>query len=335
MKNPPASLAHLDFVAGIPSLDVSHFTQGTEVQRTQFVHDLGTAYREVGFVAIGGHGIPQDVIDELYNEAETFFALPADVKAKHEHPEHNRQRGFVSFGTEHAKDSDAADLKEFWQVGQCDVPEGADMTHYPPNAVVAERPLLSVKSEALYRNLEAVGRDVLKAIALHLELDEDYFEAYVPGGNSILRLIHYPPILQEPQSSVRAGQHEDINLITLLVGASASGLEVMDTAGNWTPVTALPNQLVVNVGDMLQRLTNQELKSTTHRVVNPPRELWGKPRFSMPFFCHPVPYMNLGALEQCVPAGEDPKESPITAGAYLAERLREIGLIGDTSSEKE
>jgi isopenicillin N synthase-like dioxygenase len=299
------------------------------------VHDLGTAYREVGFVAIGGHGIPQDVIDELYNEAETFFALPADIKAKHEHPEHNRQRGFVSFGTEHAKDSDAADLKEFWQVGQCDVPEGADMTHYPPNAVVAERPLLSVKSEALYRNLEAVGRDVLKAIALHLELDEDYFEAYVPGGNSILRLIHYPPILQEPQSSVRAGQHEDINLITLLVGASASGLEVMDTAGNWTPVTALPNQLVVNVGDMLQRLTNQELKSTTHRVVNPPRELWGKPRFSMPFFCHPVPYMNLGALEQCVPAGEDPKESPITAGAYLAERLREIGLIGDTSSEKE
>lgn len=335
MKNPPASLAHLDFVAGIPSLDVSHFTQGTEAQRTQFVHDLGTAYREVGFVAIGGHGIPQDVIDELYNEAETFFALPADIKAKHEHPEHNRQRGFVSFGTEHAKDSDAADLKEFWQVGQCDVPEGADMTHYPPNAVVAERPLLSVKSEALYRNLEAVGRDVLKAIALHLELDEDYFEAYVPGGNSILRLIHYPPILQEPQSSVRAGQHEDINLITLLVGASASGLEVMDTAGNWTPVTALPNQLVVNVGDMLQRLTNQELKSTTHRVVNPPRELWGKPRFSMPFFCHPVPYMNLGALEQCVPAGEDPKESPITAGAYLAERLREIGLIGDTSSEKE
>lgn len=335
MKNPPASLAHLDFVAGIPSLDVSHFTHGTEAQRTQFVHDLGTAYREVGFVAIGGHGIPQDVIDELYNEAETFFALPADVKAKHEHPEHNRQRGFVSFGTEHAKDSDAADLKEFWQVGQCDVPEGADMTHYPPNAVVAERPLLSVKSEALYRSLEAVGRDVLKAIALHLELDEDYFEAYVPGGNSILRLIHYPPILQEPQSSVRAGQHEDINLITLLVGASASGLEVMDTAGNWTPVTALPNQLVVNVGDMLQRLTNQELKSTTHRVVNPPRELWGKPRFSMPFFCHPVPYMNLGALEQCVPAGEDPKESPITAGAYLAERLREIGLIGDTSSEKE
>jgi isopenicillin N synthase-like dioxygenase len=148
-------------------------------------------------------------------------------------------------------------------------------------------------------------------------------------------LIHYPPILQEPKSSVRAGQHEDINLITLLVGASASGLEVMDTAGNWTPVTALPNQLVVNVGDMLQRLTNQELKSTTHRVVNPPRELWGKPRFSMPFFCHPVPHMSLDALEQCVPAGEAPKEAPITAGAYLAERLREIGLVGDASSEKE
>ena len=184
MKNPPASLAHLDFVAGIPSLDLSHFTQGTGTQRAQFVQDLGAVYREVGFVAIGGHGIPQVLIDGLYSAAESFFALPAKTKAQHEHPEHNRQRGFVSFGTEHAKDSEAADLKEFWQVGQCDVPEDADLKHYPPNAVVAERPLLSVKSEDLYRSMEAVGRDVLKAISLHLNMNEDYFEAYVPGGSS-------------------------------------------------------------------------------------------------------------------------------------------------------
>lgn len=329
MKNPPASIAHLDFVAGIPTLDLSDFVSGSEQQRAQFVNDLGAVYREVGFAAISGHGIQQEVIDKMYDEAQSFFALPSDVKMKHQHPEHNHQRGFVSFGTEHAKDSDAADLKEFWQVGQTHVPEGADMANYPPNAAVGERPHLSVQSDDLYKNLERVGQHILRAIALHLNLDEAYFASFVEGGNSILRLIHYPPITSEPQSSVRAGQHEDINLITLLVGASASGLEVMDTAGEWTSVQATPDQLVVNVGDMLQRLTNQELKSTTHRVVNPPKDQWGKPRFSMPFFCHPVPHMSLAALPQCVPAGEKPKEPATTAGEYLEERLRQIGLIKD------
>ena len=245
---------------------------------------------------------------------------------QHEHPEHNRQRGFVSFGTEHAKDSKAADLKEFWQVGQMNVPADADMKNYPPNAEVEECPGLAPQADALYQSLERVGRDMLKAIALHLGLDEQYFEQFVPGGNSILRLIHYPPITSEPESSVRAGQHEDINLITLLVGASADGLEVMDKAGVWTAVKALPEHLVVNVGDMLQRLTNHELKSTTHRVVNPPREKWGQPRFSMPFFCHPVPDMSLAALPQCVATGETPIDPPTTAGEYLHERLQEIGL---------
>ena len=252
--------------------------------------------------------------------------MPTEAKLKHEHPEHNRQRGFVSFGTEHAKDSNAADLKEFWQVGQTNIPEGADMDNYPPNAEVEERPHLAPQADALYQGLEHVGRQMLKAIALHLGLEESYFEHFVPGGNSILRLIHYPPITSEPASSVRAGQHEDINLITLLVGASADGLEVMDKEGSWTAVKALPEHLVVNVGDMLQRLTNHELKSTTHRVVNPPREKWGLPRFSMPFFCHPVPSMSLAALPQCVEDGQAPIDEPTTAGAYLHERLREIGL---------
>ena len=326
MKNPPNSVAHLDFVAGIPTLDLSHFTSGTAEQRQQFVDDLGAAYRSVGFVAISGHGIESSVIDDMYTTAEQFFALPTEVKMKHEHPEHNRQRGFVSFGTEHAKDSKAADLKEFWQVGQTNIPNGAELSHYPPNAFVEECEALEAQANNLYKNLENVGRDMLKAIALHLGLEEGYFEAFVPGGNSILRLIHYPPIVAEPSSSVRAGQHEDINLITLLVGASASGLEVMDKEGLWTAVNALPEHLVVNVGDMLQRLTNHQLKSTTHRVVNPPKEQWHLPRFSMPFFCHPEPTMSLAALPQCVDAGKSPIDPPTTAGAYLAERLREIGL---------
>ena len=326
MKNPPESVAHLDFVAGIPTLDLSHFTHGTPEQRNAFVNDLGAAYRSVGFAAISGHGVDPNVIEDMYAEAEAFFALPTEIKLQHEHPEHNRQRGFVSFGTEHAKGSNSADLKEFWQVGQTFVPEGADMDNYPPNADVAERPALAPSANNLYKSLENVGRQMLRAIALHLELDEAYFEQFVPGGNSILRLIHYPPITAEPDSSVRAGQHEDINLITLLVGASADGLEVMDKEGTWTAVKALPEHLVVNVGDMLQRLTNHELKSTTHRVVNPPRELWGQPRFSMPFFCHPVPSMNLAALPQCVAEGSTPIDPATTAGEYLSERLREIGL---------
>ena len=325
MKNPPASLAHLDFVAGIPSLDLSHFTQGTGTQRAQFVQDLGAVYREVGFVAIGGHGIPQVLIDGLYSEAESFFALPAKTKAQHEHPEHNRQRGFVSFGTEHAKDSEAADLKEFWQVGQCDVPEDANLKHYPPNAVVAERPLLSVKSEDLYRSMEAVGRDVLKAISLHLNMNEDYFEAYVPGGSSILRLIHYPPILQEPQSSVRAGQHEDINLITLLVGATADGLQVMDHDGTWIEVEGNHDHIIVDSGDMLQNLTNGLFKSTTHRVVNPPDAK--SDRYSMPMFVHPRDNVDLTPLPEFIEmTGGKALYDSITAGEYLHQRLVEIGL---------
>ena len=167
---------------------------------------------------------------------------------------------------------------------------------------------------------------MLRAIALHLEMDQTYFDSWVTGGSSILRAIHYPPITHEPSSSVRAGQHEDINLITLLVGASASGLEVLRHDGEWIPVTALPEHIVVNVGDMLQRLTNHRLKSTTHRVVNPPRSQWGSPRFSMPFFCHPRPEMRLDALAHLVPEGEQPKEGPISAGEYLHQRLLEIGL---------
>lgn len=316
----------MSFVAGIPTLNIKAFTNGTAQERSQFVSDLGTAYENIGFVAIHGHDIADAVIRDLYTQSEDFFGLPAEAKRAYARPETKNQRGFVSMGIEHAKDSEAADLKEFWQVGQPHPPADADMAHFPPNHTVEEVPEFKMTSERAFEGLERLGQQILRAIALHLELEETYFEKWVSGGNSILRAIHYPPIKKEPESAVRAGQHEDINLITLLVGASASGLEVLRHDDEWIPVTALPEHIVVNVGDMLQRLTNYKLKSTTHRVVNPPREEWDQPRFSMPFFCHPRPEMRLDALPHLVPEGTEPKEGPISAGDYLDQRLKEIGL---------
>jgi isopenicillin N synthase-like dioxygenase len=317
----------LHFEAGIPSLDLRAFTEGTEEEQARFVAQLGAAYEGIGFAAISGHGISEALISDLYQEAEGFFALPMETKLSYARPESRHQRGYVRMGVEHAKDSDAADLKEFWQVGQPTPPSDAALDEFPANVEVAERPAFATTAREAYEALENLGQTMLRAIARHLQLDENYFESWVAGGSSILRAIHYPPILSEPASAVRSGQHEDINLITLLVGASAAGLQVLDHDGNWVDITALPEHIVVNVGDMLQRLTNHKLKSTTHRVVNPPREMWGTSRFSMPFFCHPQPEMPLDALPHCVPAGEQPREEPITAGAYLTQRLIEIGLI--------
>lgn len=313
--------------AGIPTLDIRRFTQGDESERKAFADELGAAYRVVGFAAISGHDVPSALIEEMYSEIEKFFKLPEASKIRYSAPETNGQRGFVSFGKEHAKGSDSMDLKEFWQVGQPNPAEDADTNHFPPNITVGEQPSFSDKAVEMYKSLESVAITVLEAIALHLELPSDYFKNFVTHGNSILRAIHYPPIIGEPDSSVRAAEHEDINLITLLVGASADGLEVQGVDGKWNKVKALPDQLVMNCGDMLQRLTNHQLKSTTHRVVNPPKELWHTTRYSIPFFCHPRPHMSLEALPQCVPAGEQPKDAPITAGDYLNERLAEIGLL--------
>lgn len=320
----------LHFEAGIPSLNLKDFTEGSASDQERFVAQLGAAYEGIGFAAISGHGIPDDLIAELYKEAEAFFQLPSEAKLHYARPESRHQRGYVRMGVEHAKDSDAADLKEFWQVGQPAPPADAAAGEFPENVEVVERPRFAAISVEAYQALESLGQTMLRAIARHLELDEHYFESWVAGGSSILRAIHYPPITTEPASAVRSGQHEDINLITLLVGASAAGLQVLDHDGNWVDVTALPEHIVVNVGDMLQRLTNHKLKSTTHRVVNPPRELWGTSRFSMPFFCHPRPEMPLDALPNCVAAGESPKEAPITAGTYLTQRLIEIGLLEET-----
>ncbi|MBS1662501.1 MAG: isopenicillin N synthase family oxygenase [Bacteroidetes bacterium] len=309
----------------IPVVDLAAFS-GNPQQKAAFVDALGKAYEDVGFVAVKNHGIPDSTIEGLYTNTKAFFSQPSEVKRKYEIPGLAGQRGYTSFGKEHAKGSTAPDLKEFFQFGQT-VEDGDPIkAEYPDNVQVAELPQFNPIFKSAYQSFEASGSALLRAIALYLGLDEKYFDNYVHNGNSILRAIHYPPIKEEPKSAIRAEQHEDINLITLLIGASADGLEILSKQDEWVPVTSLPEQIVVNVGDMLQRLTNNKLRSTTHRVVNPPRELWGSPRFSIPFFLHPKSSMSLACLPSCIDASHPKAYPDATAGEYLDERLREIGL---------
>lgn len=309
----------------IPSVDLGDFMSGDPEKKKDFVQKLGKAYEEIGFVAVKNHGIPDELIADLYKYVQEFFSLPLTQKKEYEIKGLAGQRGYTSFGKEHAKGSDAPDLKEFFQYGQ-KARENFTEEVYPENVLVKEVKGFDETFAEAYRAFERSGTALLQAIALYLGLDEHYFDNYVFNGNSILRAIHYPPITTEPASAIRAEQHEDINLITLLVGASADGLEILSRQDTWVPVTSLPEQIVVNVGDMLQRLTNNKLKSTTHRVVNPARQFWHTSRFSIPFFLHPKTSMSLRCLDNCIDS-EHPKEyEDITAGEYLDERLREIGL---------
>jgi isopenicillin N synthase-like dioxygenase len=311
---------------GIPTVDLAKFTHGTAIEKKEFVKELGTAFREVGFVAVTNHGIPKELVKAFYDESYAFFALPEKKKRKYELTGMAGQRGYTSFGKEHAKQSTVADLKEFFQIGQ-EVPKThARSEQYPANVKVSEIKGYTRNGSKLYKEFEKSGAHLLKAIAKYMKLKPTYFQEYIKHGNSILRSIHYPPILNEPATAIRAEQHEDINLITLLVGASSGGLQVLNKKNQWVDVKPHGEDIVVNVGDMLQRLTNNYLKSTTHRVVNPPRELWGTPRLSLPFFLHPVSEMDLSCLPRTVTAKTPIAYEPITAGAYLDERLREIGL---------
>jgi isopenicillin N synthase-like dioxygenase len=309
----------------IPSVDLAEFLSGDPVRKNNFVQALGKAYEEVGFVAVKNHGVPDALIADLYQYVQEFFSLPLEKKKNYEIPGLAGQRGYTSFGKEHAKGSDAPDLKEFFQYGQIARDNFTDEI-YPDNVRISEVEVFNKTFDDAYRQFEKSGTALLQAIALYLGLDEHYFDKYVYNGNSILRAIHYPPITQEPASAIRAEQHEDINLITLLVGASADGLEILSKQNEWVPVTSLPDQIVCNVGDMLQRLTNNKLVSTTHRVVNPKRELWHTSRFSIPFFLHPRSSMSLRCLDDCITADKPKAYEDATAGEYLDERLREIGL---------
>jgi isopenicillin N synthase-like dioxygenase len=306
----------------IPLVKLSDFETGDAATRKAFINQLGDAFHDIGFVGVTDHGIPKSLIDDFFVAAKKFFALPEDVKRKQEIPGAAGQRGYTAFGKEKAKQSKVADLKEFFQIGQ----ETAGMSAEERNPRVAEVPEFMELGMQLYRQFEEKGNSLLRAIALHLELPENYFAGYTKDGISILRAIHYPPISSEPASAIRAEQHEDINLITLLVGASAGGLQLQNAKGEWQEIVPENDEIVINVGDMLQRLTNNYLKSTTHRVVNPPREEWYKPRLSIPFFLHPRPEMQLNVLDSCVTV-DNPQHYPdTTAGEYLDERLRQIGL---------
>ncbi len=310
----------------IPSLDLHHFTKGDKASKSQFVEDLGRAYADIGFVAIKNHGLSEELTKNLYKTIQQFFELPDETKGKYEFTELFGQRGYISKGKEKAKGRNTGDLKEFYHVGQ---PPERQMEDYPDNIWPIEVPDFQKYATQTYEVLQQAGIEILRALSIYLELEEGFFDEKVRTGNSILRAIHYFPIDDAqniPDDAVRAAEHGDINLITLLMGASADGLEVLRRDGQWIPITALPNQIVVNVGDMLSRLTNNKLKSTIHRVVNPPKEFLGTSRYSIPFFMHPVSKMDLTCLSNCVDDSNPKQYDDMTAGEFLNERLREIGL---------
>ena len=307
----------------IPTLDIRRF----EGDRDAFVAELGAAYREWGFAGIRGHGIPAGQIDTAYDVLQRFFALPDEVKRKYHVPGGGGARGYTPFGVETAKGATHFDLKEFWHVGR-EIPRDSRYADVmPPNLWPEEIPEFREVAYGLYTALDQLGSRVLSALALHIGLPADFFTDKTDCGNSILRPIHYPPITAPEIPNERAGAHEDINLITLLVGASAEGLEVRSHAGEWVPFTADADTIVVNIGDMLQRLTNHVYPSTTHRVVNPQGEKARQPRYSTPFFLHPNPDFVIDVLPSCVTADNPSRyPEPITAQGYLDERLREIKL---------
>jgi isopenicillin N synthase-like dioxygenase len=313
----------------IPSLDLFDFYNGDNVRKQMFVNELGAAYHNIGFVAIRNHFLSEEIQQRLYGAIKKYFALPDDVKKKYEGAAIAGQRGYTGKGKEHAKGRNTGDLKEFYHVGQELSTDVLKIEGYPANIWPVEVPEFKEAAVEVYRALEKTGTYMLRAIALYLGLPEMFFDDKIKNGNSILRAIHYYPIDNPdhvPADAVRAAEHGDINLITLLMGASADGLQVLRRDGKWIPITALPDQLVVNVGDMLERLTNRKLTSTIHRVVNPPRDLMHTPRFSIPFFMHPRSEMSLAALQACVDHDHPKEWDDITAGEFLDQRLREIGL---------
>jgi isopenicillin N synthase-like dioxygenase len=293
----------------------------------RFARTLGDSFRRTGFAVIAEHGIDLGVIDRAVADTKAFFALPDAVKRRYHVPGSGGARGYTPFGVETAKDAQVHDLKEFWHVGR-ELPAGHRYRRYmPDNLWPSEVDGFRAHLTALYDALDSTGATLLRAIARYLRLDERFFDDKVRLGNSVLRLLHYPPVpLDAP--GVRAGAHEDINVITLLLGAEEAGLEVKTRDGQWLPITPPEGALVVNVGDMLQRLTNHYLPSTTHRVVNPAPERRGFARYSTPFFLHFEPEYAIETLPGCITADAPNRyPEPITADEYLQQRLREIKLI--------
>ena len=291
----------------------------SSAHRTVSVQTVGRALEQSGFFIVEDHGISADQIADCYRVAETFFSLPEETKRIYRRPETNGQRGFTEFGREHAKDSEQADLKEFFQIGR----EGGNSL--PPNTWPSEVPEFRETIGRLYRQLESIGIKLLGACSEHLGLEPEFLPRLTKGSDSILRVIHYPPIERVDNSAARAAPHQDINFITLLIQATGGGLELQTPDGDWVPVDAKPNQLIVDSCDMMANLTNGRFRSTMHRVVNPPKLV--KRRLSMPFFMHPTKDTDLTPLPACIERTNGQADYPSwTAGEFLAKRLEEIGL---------
>jgi isopenicillin N synthase-like dioxygenase len=291
-----------------------------------FADELGQSFVDYGFAIVRDHGIPQELIERAEQLSKQFFALPEEVKRKYLIPGSGGARGYTAFGVETAKGATSFDLKEFWHVGR-ELPTGHKFRDVmADNIWPDEVPGFKETYLALYDAFDEAGLKVLRAIARFLKVDEEYFTDTVRDGNSVMRLLHYPAQDEPTGNHIRAGAHEDINTITLLLGAEEAGLELKTKDGRWIPVSPKEGELVINIGDMLQRLTNGRLRSTSHRVVNPTPDRASHARYSMPFFLHFRPDFVIEALPGTVPEGEEPKWSPISSHDYLQERLREIKL---------
>ncbi len=310
----------------IPSVNLSDFLSNDANKKQQFIDQIGHAYENIGFVALKGHFLDDQLVEDLYAEIKKFFDLPTAIKKTYEIPGINGQRGYVSFGKESAKGKKEGDLKEFWHFGQYVDAGSKYAKEYPENVTVKELKKFNEIGKKTYQMLEKTAMYVLRSLALYLNLEETYFDQYIANGNSILRPIHYPPITSEPKGAERAAAHGDINLITLLMGAHGKGLQVQNHKGEWIDAMATPDELMINVGDMLSRHSNNKLKSTIHRVTNPPKESWGSSRYSIPFFMHPISEMKLDVLKNCIDEDNPKQFEDITAGEFLEQRLKELGL---------
>ena len=313
----------------IPQVNLDDYLTGNPDVKKKFINDLGKGFSEIGFIALKGHLLNDSDKESLYGEIKKFFNLSDEIKSKYIISGLASQRGFTPFGKEHAKGRNVGDLKEFWHFGQYVKNEPELENKYPKNVMVDELEEFNLVGQKTYELLEETGRYVLGAIACYLNLDETYFDKHIFNGNSILRAIHYPPITQEPKKAERAAAHGDINLITLLMGAQGKGLQVLSNNGEWVDAIAEDDEIIVNIGDMLSRHTNNKLKSTIHRVVNPPKDLWGSSRYSIPFFLHPRLEMPLNCIDSCVDEQNPKGFKDITAGDFLYQRLVDLGLVKD------
>ncbi len=311
----------------IPPADLNDFLSEDLSRKQAFIQHIGKAFEEIGFLALKGHFLDPNLQEQLYTEIRTFFELPTSIKKRYEIDGGGGQRGYTGFGKEHAAGRSVGDLKEFWHFGQDIISKPHLKKHYPKNLIVKELSDFNRIGNLVFQKLEHTAEVLLRALALYLKLGEHYFTPFIQDGNSILRAIHYPPITEAPKEAERAAAHGDINLITLLMGAQGAGLQVLNRENQWIDAVAQGDELMVNIGDMLSRLTNNRLPSTIHRVVNPPKEAWGVSRYSLPFFMHPIPQMPLNCLDQTIDEQHPKQFDDILAGDFLNQRLVALGLL--------